>query len=158
MSAGELADTLADPRLSRRLNVLRLCAGALALAGLLAAFFPLAAGSLPPSTKSVLFYSGFLAVLLGGGSLFAVERYRLKQMLRDGSGAAAGREAAVSGFAHETEFDRLKNALVSVASHELRTPLNGILGYAQILHALATSTSTATALKQSSNQPLTCWR
>lgn len=132
MSAKELADTSADPRLSKRLNVLRLCAGALALAGSLAALFPLAAGSLPLSAKSALFYSGFLAVLLGGGSLCAVERYRLKQLLCDSSGAAVDR-AAVVDLTNEAEFDRLKNALVSVASHELRTPLNAILGYTEML-------------------------
>jgi len=134
VSADELTDTsTVSLRLSRRLNVLRLCAGALALAGLLAALFPLGVGSLPPSTKSVLFYSGFLAVLLGGGSLFVIERYRLKQLLRDGSGAAIDRAAAVSNLTYEAEFERLKNALVSVASHELRTPLNAILGYTEML-------------------------
>ena len=103
-----MADTsTVSLRLSKRLNVLLLCTGALMLAGLLIALLPLAARSLPPSTNSVLFYSGLLAMLLGGGTMFAIERYRLKQLLRDGSGAAVGRASVFYGLTHEYEFGLL---------------------------------------------------
>lgn len=102
------------------------------LAGLLVTLLPLAVRSLPPSTNSVLLYSGLLAVLLGGGAMFAIERYRLKRLMRDGSGTALS-AVGFHNLTHEAEFDRMKNALVSAASHELRTPLNAILGYTEML-------------------------
>ncbi len=134
VTTNELADvSTANPRLSQRLNILLLCTGALVLAGLLVALLPLAVRSLPPFTNSALFYSGLLAVLLGGGAMFAIERYRLKRSMRDGSSAAVGSAAMLHALTHETEFDRMKNAILSVASHELRTPLNAILGYTEML-------------------------
>lgn len=134
VSTDELADvSTANLQRSRRLNILLLCTGAFMSAGVLVTLLPLAVRSLPSSTNFALFYSGLLVVLLGGGVMFAIERYRLKRLMRDDSGAAVGSAAVFHDLAHEAEFDRMKNALVSVASHELRTPLNAILGYTEML-------------------------
>jgi PAS domain S-box-containing protein len=53
--------------------------------------------------------------------------------LRNGHNEAAGSIAVLHDLTHETEFDCMKDAFVSVASHELRTPLNAILGYTEML-------------------------